>query len=114
MSKLTGGQTLQTKKGFTIIEVLIVLAIDGMILLIVLLAVPALQRNARNVRRKNDVRILLGAVQDYMSIHQGQFPTTSTDITNNMKLSVYETTDVTLGDIAVPLSTPNPENFADI
>ncbi|MDQ3065292.1 MAG: prepilin-type N-terminal cleavage/methylation domain-containing protein, partial [bacterium] len=32
-------------KGFTIIEVLIVLAIAGLIMLIVFLAVPALQRN---------------------------------------------------------------------
>lgn len=36
------------KKGFTIIEVLIVLAIAGAIMLIVFLAVPALQRNAKN------------------------------------------------------------------
>jgi prepilin-type N-terminal cleavage/methylation domain-containing protein len=33
------------KKGFTIIEVLIVLAIAGVIMVIVFLAVPALQRN---------------------------------------------------------------------
>ncbi|HPW47952.1 MAG TPA: prepilin-type N-terminal cleavage/methylation domain-containing protein, partial [Candidatus Saccharibacteria bacterium] len=33
------------QKGFTIIEVLIVLAIAALILLIVFLAVPALQRN---------------------------------------------------------------------
>ena len=38
-------------EGFTIIEVLIVLAIAGLILLVVFLAVPALQRNARNTQR---------------------------------------------------------------
>ena len=45
--------TIQKKKkeGFTIIEVLIVLAIAGLILLIVFLAVPALQRNQRNNAR---------------------------------------------------------------
>ena len=43
------------KEGFTIIEVMIVLAIAGLILLIVFLAVPALQRNARNTQRKTDV-----------------------------------------------------------
>jgi len=42
-------------EGFTIIEVLIVLAIAGLILLIVFIAVPALQRNARNTQRKNDI-----------------------------------------------------------
>jgi prepilin-type N-terminal cleavage/methylation domain-containing protein len=44
-----------TKKhqGFTIIEVMIVLAIAGLILLIVFIAVPALQRNGRNYDRKD-------------------------------------------------------------
>jgi prepilin-type N-terminal cleavage/methylation domain-containing protein len=42
-------------KGFTIIEVMIVLAIAALILLIVFLAVPALQRSSRNTQRKNDV-----------------------------------------------------------
>jgi prepilin-type N-terminal cleavage/methylation domain-containing protein len=36
------------RTGFTIIEVMIVLAIAGLILLIVFLAVPALEREARN------------------------------------------------------------------
>jgi len=47
--------------GFTIIEVLIVLAIAGLILLIVFLAVPALQRNSRNTQRKEDVSRMLSA-----------------------------------------------------
>ena len=49
-------QKYKTKReeGFTIIEVLIVLAIAGLILLIVFLAIPALQRNSRNTQRKND------------------------------------------------------------
>jgi prepilin-type N-terminal cleavage/methylation domain-containing protein len=41
-------------EGFTIIEVLIVLAIAGLIMLIVFLAVPALQRNQRNTARTSD------------------------------------------------------------
>ncbi|MEO7364580.1 MAG: prepilin-type N-terminal cleavage/methylation domain-containing protein [Candidatus Saccharimonadales bacterium] len=44
-----------SEKGFTIIEVMIVLAIAGLIILIVFLAVPALQRNSRNTQRKSDV-----------------------------------------------------------
>ena len=49
-------------EGFTIIEVMIVLAIAALILLIVLLAVPALQRGSRNTQRKNDVSALAGAI----------------------------------------------------
>jgi prepilin-type N-terminal cleavage/methylation domain-containing protein len=51
--------------GFTIIEVIIVLAIAGLIILIVLLAVPALQRNARNTSRKSDATIVAEAVYEY-------------------------------------------------
>ncbi len=62
-------------KGFTIIEVMIVLAIAGLILLIVFLAVPALQRNARNTQRKNDAANLQSAVATYESNNSGLLPT---------------------------------------
>jgi len=55
----------QTQKGFTIIEVLIVLAIAGFIILVVFLAVPALQRSERNIERKHDVGTLLAALSEY-------------------------------------------------
>jgi len=63
-------------EGFTIIEVLIVLAIAGLILLIVFLAVPALQRNARNTSRKNDVAGALGAASEFVNNNSGTLPTT--------------------------------------
>lgn len=62
-------------KGFTIIEVLIVLAIAGLIMLIVFLAVPALQRNSRNTQRKNDASKLSGLVAEYVSNNNGNLPT---------------------------------------
>ncbi len=62
-------------EGFTIIEVLIVLAIAGLILLIVFLAVPALERNARNTSRKDDVANILGAMNEYVNNNSGQLPT---------------------------------------
>lgn len=61
--------------GFTIIEVLIVLAIAGLILLIVFLAVPALQRNSRNTQRKNDVSGMLSAINEYVTNNSGSTPT---------------------------------------
>lgn len=62
------------QKGFTIIEVLIVLAIAGLILLIVFLAVPALQRNSRNTQRKNDVAAILAAVSEFGNNNNGLMP----------------------------------------
>lgn len=63
-------------KGFTIIEVLIVLAIAGLILLIVFLAVPALQRNSRNTQIKSSASAVLGAVSEFKSNNNGRMPST--------------------------------------
>ena len=42
-------------KGFTIIEVVLVLAIAGLIFLMVFIALPALQRSQRDTSRRNDM-----------------------------------------------------------
>ena len=83
-------------KGFTIIEVLIVLAIAGLIMLIVFLAVPALQRNSRNTQRRNDAANALAVIQEYANNHDGALPTEIGDITNLTKLGIYIAGDFTL------------------
>jgi len=65
------------QKGFTIIEVLIVLAIAGLILLIVFLAVPALQRNGRNTTKRSDASKALGAVGEFVANNNGKVPATA-------------------------------------
>jgi prepilin-type N-terminal cleavage/methylation domain-containing protein len=89
------------EQGFTIIEVLIVLAIAGLILLIVFLAVPALQRNSRNTQRKDDVSRIGSAVQEFINNNNGTTPTTSaTDISSIQgllgTLAYYKNTNVTV------------------
>ncbi|MEI8187464.1 MAG: prepilin-type N-terminal cleavage/methylation domain-containing protein [Candidatus Saccharibacteria bacterium] len=59
--------TNQDQKGFTIIEVLIVLAIAALILLVVFLAIPGLQRSNRNSSRKSDI----GKIAASISIYNG-------------------------------------------
>ncbi len=72
-------QRLKTKqKGFTIIEVMIVLAIAGLILLIVFLAIPALQRAQRNTGRKEDAGRIVTAVGNFISNDGGTLPNTGT------------------------------------
>jgi prepilin-type N-terminal cleavage/methylation domain-containing protein len=70
-------QLKKRTEGFTIIEVLIVLAIAGLILLIVFLAVPALQRNSRNTQVKNQAATYLGAVNEWMNNNNGKVPAAS-------------------------------------
>lgn len=65
---------IENKKGFTIIEVVLVLAIAALIFLMVFIALPALQRNQRDTQRKNDGGRVLTAVNNYESNNRGQLP----------------------------------------
>ncbi len=66
--------------GFTIIEVLIVLAIAGLILLIVFMAVPALQRTHRNLERKHFVSTTAAELDQYASNNNFAYPSTPPEI----------------------------------
>ncbi|MCR4753439.1 MAG: type II secretion system GspH family protein [Candidatus Saccharibacteria bacterium] len=76
--------TNKNKKGFTIIEVVLVLAIAGLIFLMVFIALPALQRSQRNTQREDDLARIVTAVNNYQSNNQGKVPfnsgTTAADL----------------------------------
>lgn len=62
--------------GFTVIEIMIVLAIGGLILLIVLLAVPALQRNSRQNAQRSDIARILAGVAEFRTHNNNTLPPT--------------------------------------
>lgn len=64
----------KSKKGFTIIEVVLVLAIAGLIFLMVFVALPALQRSQRDTQRRDDMARLITAVQNYQSGNRNKSP----------------------------------------
>lgn len=64
------------QKGFTIIEVVLVLAIAGLIFLMVFIALPALQSSQRDTARKNDVSAVASAITSYTGNNRGSFPST--------------------------------------
>ena len=68
-----------SRKGFTIIEVVLVLAIAGLIFLMVFIALPALQRSQRNTRRRQDMARILSALDDYAANNNGRMPGRSYD-----------------------------------
>lgn len=67
-------------QGFTIIEVVLVLAIAGLIFLIVFLALPQLQRSRRDTQRRSDVGAMMAALDSYAANKQGRYPTDMTEI----------------------------------
>ena len=58
------------KKGFTIIEVVLVLAIAGLIFAMVFIALPALQRSQRDQSRKNDASTVAAAINNWNSANR--------------------------------------------
>lgn len=68
------------EKGFTIIEVMIVLAIAGLIMVVVFLAVPALQRSQRNSARDSEASRYGAAVQDFVANNNGTAPASFGDV----------------------------------
>ena len=68
-------ENIKSKKGFTIIEVVLVLAIAGLIFLMVFVALPALQRSQRDTQRRDDMARLITAIQNYQTNNRNQIPT---------------------------------------
>lgn len=54
-------------KGFTIIEVVLVLAIAGLIFLMVFIALPALQKGQRDTQRKQDLQRISVQMTSYLT-----------------------------------------------
>jgi prepilin-type N-terminal cleavage/methylation domain-containing protein len=63
------------EKGFTIIEVVLVLAIAGLIFLMVFIALPALQRSQRDSARKQEVGTVASSITSYQGNNRGNNPT---------------------------------------
>lgn len=72
---------LNNKKGFTIIEVVLVLAIGGMIFLMVFLGFPALRRSSNDNQRFRDLSRLQNALAKYQENNRGALPELTSDPT---------------------------------
>ena len=77
--KQKGWAIRRNNKGFTIIEVALVLAIAGLIFIVVFIAIPALQRSQSNNARRQEVQRIIGALQSYQVDHTGRFTSTLTE-----------------------------------
>lgn len=60
--------------GFTIIEVVLVLAIAGLIFMMVFIALPQLQRAQRDTQRRQDLSRLQSAIQNFQGNNNGRIP----------------------------------------
>jgi prepilin-type N-terminal cleavage/methylation domain-containing protein len=89
-ANLVRNKGLIRKKGFTIIEVVLVLAIAGLIFTMVFVALPALQRSQRDTQRRNDLSRAITAITNYTSNNRGALPDLSAANSSNF-ISKYLT-----------------------
>lgn len=86
------------RSGFTIIEVVLVLAIAGLIFLMVFIALPSLQSGQRNTQRKNDLSRINTQLTSYSNSARGRVP-------NSGNLSTFASQYLTGGDYIDPNGT---------
>jgi prepilin-type N-terminal cleavage/methylation domain-containing protein len=77
-------QQKNKEKGFTIIEVVLVLAIAGLIFLMVFIALPALQRGQRDTQRREDVSRFASQLTSYSTNNRGSLPKDQAEIDSFM------------------------------
>lgn len=64
----------ETRGGFTIIEVVLVLAVAGLIFLIAFTALPALQVSSRDTQRRDDIATIVTNIKNYQTNNRGALP----------------------------------------
>lgn len=68
------------RQGFTLIELMIVLAIAGLIISLVFVAASAAQRNGRDTTRRADTQKLATAIEQWAANNNGALPKSDADI----------------------------------
>ena len=72
----------KNNNGFTIIEVVLVLAIAGLIFLAVFIALPSLQRGQRDNQRRSDAARFASQLQSFATNNNGTMPANDADAVN--------------------------------
>jgi prepilin-type N-terminal cleavage/methylation domain-containing protein len=67
---------LRSRKGFTLIEVMFVIAIMAILSSFILAAVSQIQKNSRDFKRKSDLAAVAGALQRFYN-ENGHYPSSS-------------------------------------
>lgn len=120
------GGNLVDKKGFSLIEIVLVLALSGMLLAVVFLSIPPLQAGQKDQSRKKDTFNVLNALTVYQGKNSGENPPDnfryipyevklSTASANNaIRLESYSqdsTIDLTIGQVSVVKGAKCYDNF---
>jgi len=82
------GLALSQSKGFTIVELLIVIVVIGILAVIVITTFTGVQKKGRDADRKSDINAIYSQVEVYFA-EEGKYPTLA-----NMNDSAFRTTNM--------------------
>ena len=108
-------QNINSKKGFTIIEVVLVLAIAGLIFLMVFIAYPALRRSQSDTQRRNDLSRFISQLAQYKANNR-KVPQDNKDLINFRKNYLdgnYTKTTYADGDVTAASNYGTADKFLD-
>ena len=74
---------LTNKQGFTLIEVVLVLAIGGLIFLLAFIAFQQVSANRRDTQRRADAGRIIAEIQNYAGDNNNAYPLASAALTTN-------------------------------
>lgn len=77
----------KNKKGFTIVELLIVIVVIGILATLVIVTFAGIQQKARNTQRQTDIKALNGYIEAFYADY-GYYPT-GADMTSSAFISAY-------------------------
>ena len=108
---------MKKKKGFTILETALVLAVAGLILILVLIAIPNLARSQRDTNRRGTFSEILSTIKEYQASNRKALPTitgTNVDGTNIYQMFLkYNDTKNRYENISNGATTEWPNLFAN-
>lgn len=89
MRQMRSLHSYKKQKGFTIVELLIVIVVIGILATLVIVTFTGIQRRARDTQRQTDINAIQSHVEAFYADH-GYYPTTvdlqsTTFLTNNMR-----------------------------
>jgi prepilin-type N-terminal cleavage/methylation domain-containing protein len=112
------------RKAFTIIELMIVIAVIGILATIIIVSYNGIQQRALNLTRLDDIDKVAGLLALYAKNHNGTYPATTSNTTANWKSIDVRTdshcfngsaqTDWIPGTDSLPQSKPNTGSSAGV
>lgn len=82
----------QSTRGFTIVELLIVIVVIGILAAIVIVAYNGIQQKAHNARRQSDIKLVQKYIEAYNALY-GAYPATTSNPSSNWKTIDVRTDD---------------------